>query len=65
MWKLNWVLVYAKLMSFFSELLIVHLFAFSIKVIQVKLSKPLEKEKVITFTKDHIIYLISREIVPY
>lgn len=51
--------------EFFSELLIVHLFAFSIKVIQVKLSKPLEKEKVITFTKDHIIYLISREIVPY
>lgn len=43
-------------MSFFSESLVVHLFAFSIKLMQVKFSKSLEKEEIITFTKDHIIF---------
>ena len=42
----------------FSKLLIVRLFAFSIKLMQVKLiSKSLEKEEMITFTKDYVIYL--------
>ena len=39
-------------------MLIVRLFAFSIKLMQVKLiSKSLEKEEMITFTKDYVIYL--------
>lgn len=38
-------------------MLIVHVFAFSIKLMQVQLSKTLQKEEMITFTKDHTIFL--------